>query len=616
MSKFKIEVMALQGLASKAHKVETESSTALASVIIGISSMRNRPRKTFLTALTIILLTFTIISFASFSSSTGVTETYEGNVSGKNRIEIVRPTHMDIAKDTGNAVITAYAKDFHTYQRSSIFYDPRIEQQKLPSREVILNNPANKKIQKVTSMMGIEPDEIKHDKDLSSMFSLLNKKYKYEPVLLSESVSQKLKIRPGQTMTIFGKKYTFAGNFDSLKMQNFAYMDRSKCIPPDFEETLSQMLEGQSTKRIQNQEAVDNFDVSSFVWSSSEMIAVTTFKGTEDIGGMLTSMHLYPKTTDTDIKSIGKKLAELVNASVLVKTTEGAYKYFFTQQIEGTGFSEVIIPLLLGALIIFSSLMGSIVDREREIFTFSALGLAPPDVAALFFAESSVYAVVGGMGGYLFSQVAAMVMYQLSKYGVFQAPEMNFSSLSTVYTILIVMATVILSTVYPALKAGKSANPGIARKWRMPAPQGEKLSFVFPFTVSNVDIGGILNFLKEHFNNHSDATLGSFAASDVKVYAFNEEGESEYGIEANVSLAPFDLGVMQKFKMYSKKSKIEGIDEVIVELTKLNGAPGTWVRSNRKFIDELRNQFLLWRSLPIETVMHYRQQSKEQAKEV
>ena len=41
------------------------------------------------------------------------------------------------------------------------------------------------------------------------------------------------------------------------------------------------------------------------------------------------------------------------------------------------------------------------------------------------------------------------------------------------------------------------------------------------------------------------------------------------------------------------------------ELERLNGAPGTWLRSNRAFIDDLREQFLRWRSLPVATVEHY-----------
>jgi hypothetical protein len=271
--------------------------------------------------------------------------------------------------------------------------------------------------------------------------------------------------------------------------------------------------------------------------------------------------------------------------------------------------SEVIVPLLLGGLIIFSSLLGSITDRSKEIFTYSALGLSPPDVGTLFFAESSVYAIIGGVGGYLLSQVCAALLSLGGEYGLFHPPDMNFSSFASAMTILVVMVTVMLSTIYPALQAGKAANPGVSRKWKMPSPEGNKISFVFPFTVSERDMIGILGFIREYFGNHSDSSLGSFAASDVALFKENQERGENYGIRARISLAPFDLGVSQVFTLRSRPSEIEGIDEVLVDLERLSGTEGAWLRGNRQFISDLRNQFLFWRNLPVETVEHFRSES-------
>lgn len=87
-------------------------------------------------------------------------------------------------------------------------------------------------------------------------------------------------------------------------------------------------------------------------------------------------------------------------------------------------------------------------------------------------------------------------------------------------------------------------------------------------------------------------------------------GGDAIGIEAEVSLAPFDLGIFQKFRMYSSEFEIKGIDEVVVELQRIGGTPSSWYRSNRAFADELRKQFLLWRSLPVQTIEHYRAQTE------
>ena len=52
--------------------------------------------------------------------------------------------------------------------------------------------------------------------------------------------------------------------------------------------------------------------------------------------------------------------------------------------------------------------------------------------------------------------------------------------------------------------ASRSANPGLLRTWRPPPPKDDVYDIVFPFTVSEYDLTGVVSFLKEHFNNFSD----------------------------------------------------------------------------------------------------------------
>ena len=73
-----------------------------------------------------------------------------------------------------------------------------------------------------------------------------------------------------------------------------------------------------------------------------------------------------------------------------------------------------------------------------------------------------------------------------------------------------------------------------------------------------------------------------------------------------VALAPFDLGVSQSFSLRSTPSEIPGIDEVRVIMRRLSGQPRDWARMNKVFLDDLRKQFLIWRSIPRETMEHYR----------
>ena len=55
-------------------------------------------------------------------------------------------------------------------------------------------------------------------------------------------------------------------------------------------------------------------------------------------------------------------------------------------------------------------------------------------------------------------------------------------------------------------------------------------------------------------------------------------------LSADLTLAPFDLGVAEDFNMYSAPSDIEGIDVITVSIFRLDGSKGAWLRGNRRFV--------------------------------
>ena len=608
MSKFKKELRTMQGLSTSAHGVASDSSTALAAVLIGISGMRNRPLKTFLTGLTIVLLTFAIVVFASFSPVVGVKKEYYGKGDGPNRIELHRFTGLALPPMLHQALASLYSRDWSTFAREAFFRAPMTE---VEGSVLIAFNPSNHKWQKLESMAAFDPGEMAHNKVLAAAIPGFGD-YRGEqpPLFLSPRMAKTMELEVGDTVTIGGKVFAFAGSFDAGALDQFEYMDRSLLMPPDFESSQSELMRNAADAAGQSALTKDeSVDTTRFTYCSARSVGITVLGELSELDRpeLLTRLNAIVMYAGegADVAETAERIAAMFTGPVMAKGASGVNQFFFSTSMQASGFSVVIVPLLLGGLIIFNSLLGSIVEREKEIFTYSAMGLSPPSVGALFFAESGVYAILGGMGGYLFSQLVAKLVAAGGEMGWFVPPELNFSSLSSVLTSFVVMAVVMISTIYPAIKAGRSANPGVARKWKMPAPVDGRIDFVFPFTVSANDMGGILAYIGEHFENHGDAAIGSFATTDVALFKADEE--DNLGIRANISLAPFDLGVMQEFKMYARPSEIEGIDEIVVHLNKVSGTEGAWLRGNRVFVNELREQFLLWRSLPVSTVMHYRE---------
>ena len=77
-------------------------------------------------------------------------------------------------------------------------------------------------------------------------------------------------------------------------------------------------------------------------------------------------------------------------------------------------------------------------------------------------------------------------------------------------------------------------------------------------------------------------------------------------IRANVWLAPFDFGIMQKVAVaFCRSVEDTGYLEIRILLERLSGEANAWRRINKAFLHELRKTLLVWRSLDAASKEHY-----------
>ena len=423
-------------------------------------------------------------------------------------------------------------------------------------------------------------------------------------MFLPAVIQRLLDLKVGDPVLIQGVATTFAGTTDGQALQRLRHVDGESVLPVDF---LSESYGGleETTSTDEGEEAFASEVQKNFNHFSSDQVAIVGNGLAKRLGADLHLTTIYPGP-EIEPSQLARDVATLVVMPVWAAGDQGVQRMILTRLTEVAGGLRLVVPLLLGGLIIFGTLLGSIQDREKEIYTFSALGLSPRHVGILFFAEAAVYAVVGGMGGQLLAQVVALVANGMARAGMIDPISINYSSTNSLFAIGVVMLTVLVSALYPALRASKSANPGLQRAWKLPPAEGDDLKMVFPFTVSAYDITGIVSFLGEHFRRHDDAGLGGFAASDVAV---RRDDEGSLQLASTVALAPFDLGVTQRLTLTAVGSEIPGVDEVAVHAERLSGASGDWHRANRVFVKDLRRQFLLWRTLNHDVIEGYRMQT-------
>ena len=596
LRKFEVELKVLQGLTSTVHAADVSRfGTILAAVSMGISTMRRRPLRTALTAITIILLTFTILSFASFGTRTGIMQfflkplpSYAGVLLHRVNWQPLPDVMLDVFEGRWSDRGTVCPR----YWVSPTSSRPR---------GVLLCREDGSAPLALSGVLGLTDVELAARADLRALLgapeSLAGAVY------LTTEAAGRLGVAVGDRVLLGGAPLRVAHLVGAVDLAATVDLDDSPLLPVDFQDV--------SNAQLRRNAAADEQDIHQFEatqnWATllPDSVAIVPEGVARRLGGRLHAIGVYLPDVET-AQAVGEDVARMLQHPVSATLADGVHRLVLGAVVQASHAGDLLFPLLLGGLVVFGTMLGSVSDREREIYSFSALGLAPAHVAGLFFAEAMVYAVIGGLGGYLLAQGTVKILTQLASYGLVQVPEMNYSSANAIVTILVVMGTVLVSAIYPAVRASRSANPGILRTWRMPVPSGDRFDIVFPFTVSQYDFTGIVSFLKEHFDSYTDTGLGVFMARDARI-ARGDGGQ--LAIRADVALAPFDLGVTQAFELRSAASEIDGIDEIRIELVRRSGQPKDWQRLNKVLLNDLRRQFLIWRSLPRETMELYRRRT-------
>ena len=100
-------------------------------------------------------------------------------------------------------------------------------------------------------------------------------------------------------------------------------------------------------------------------------------------------------------------------------------------------------------------------------------------------------------------------------------------------------------------------------------------------------------------------------ASHEECLKSNCEKSSCLVIHAKVWLAPFDLGITQGVDIQFCPS-IEEKDflEIQIRLEREAGEANTWRRINKGFLNQLRKQLLIWRSLEAKDQHYYEEITK------
>jgi ABC-type antimicrobial peptide transport system permease subunit len=605
--KFEEQMQRMKRETSKVYQTDVGRITATGTAFsLGVANMKRRKMRTTLTSITLILLTFTVLSFTSIKSYLKFNQILRPN----------KPVYTGLLlRDRNWSPLQEISLEYTENE----FSDKGIIS---PRSWLILGTLGSKTSIEIkyndksflsTGILGLTPLEkniLPVEKTI--LYGSWFDDEKEDSVLISDKIAKELGIKNTDIgkakIIIYGKEFVVKGIFDSKKLNEIKDLDDERITPVDFstlpEKEITQMKMEKSAQIFTSQ-----IQLKSFTHNEAENTVIMPFKKVIDLKGTLHSIAVKFTGTTENPKSLVEEFITKLAGIVFAGFDNKTFVYSSIGFTSFGGISNILIPILIASLIVLNTMLGSVYERIREIGTYSAVGLAPVHIASLFFAESLVYAILGAVGGYLLGQVILKILLTT---GLLKGLVLNYSSLSAVLATIIIVITVLLSTLYPARKASQMAVPDVTRKWILPEPKGDNWEFEFPFTVSEIEVLGLATFLTEYFNSYQDVSLGNFYTNGAKLnYEKLSSGKNKYTIETTIWLAPFDLGVSQEFKMVFEPLGEYNFFTINLYMKRTSGESTDWKRLNRRFLDGIRKQFLIWRTVSSEVKKDYELQGKK-----
>ncbi|MCD6218897.1 hypothetical protein J7K43_00755, partial [Candidatus Calescamantes bacterium] len=404
--KFEEQMQKMKRERAKVHEADVGRISATAAAFaLGVSNMKRRKVRTWLTSITLILLTFTVLSFTSVKTFMKYNKVLRENkpiyqgIMVRDRswtpFEEVVLKHIK-GEFTGKALVIPRSWLISPVLESSTFIKIRRGEDYVYA----------------SGLVGVTPEE---DKVTGlSKYLITGRWFKNgerNSIILPKSLAKLLKIsredvKAGNVyLWLLGDRVKVIGILDDEAMKELHDLDDERVTPVNFS-----MMGQKELQRVKQEKTVmagmGKTTLESFTHYEYSTIAFLPYDFVMEKGGTLQSIALsFPE--GTDIVREAEKFISRLGLTIFTGVGDKVWVYSSLGLTSYRGMGNLAIPILIAALIVLNTMLGSVYERIREISTYSSVGLAPVHIAALFIAEAAVYAVLGAVAGYLLGQVVA-----------------------------------------------------------------------------------------------------------------------------------------------------------------------------------------------------------------
>jgi hypothetical protein len=618
--RFEEEMILLQRHTS--HKRPSEIShwkAFVAAFFLGVSNLRRRRLRTVLTCLTLIILTFTIMSFTTVKSSRKANKVLFQEQAPYAGLLLKSINWQSLPRQAETALSAHVESDRTTAAR--VWLEGRSMTR--PIQVSLYHQDNTAALQGLIGMESAEPE-------ISGLDTILTSGRWFSPedrysILLEKNTAVRLGLRPEdppRTIYLWGTGFEVIGTFAGSRLDTITDLDGEPLTPVTFPQETSTELSEAEQMSLEWGEDILALQ-SRYQHIAGNQVAIIPAKTLYAMGGSLKSVAIRPNA-DKDIQQLASQLVERFSLPLFAGDKGGVWFFSPSNTLSYSGVPNILIPLILSIFIVLNTMISSVYERKNEIAVYTSVGLAPSHVSFLFIAEAMALAVISVVFGYLLAQISA-ALFSTTSY--WSGITVNYSSLSGVAAMMLIMAVVLISVLYPSRVAAKIAIPDVKQTFQLPPPVDNRIVVILPFFMKYEEHESIGGFLYSYFTGHQDISHGMFSTGPVDIlFACTSVGEIKNMvaqaidpsslhcmlIRARVWLAPFDFGIMQDVDVqFCPVYQSNNYLEIRITLERHSGEIEMWKRINTIFLHDIRKQLLIWRSIDDEGHGSYRKLLQE-----
>jgi LysM repeat protein len=604
-------------------------STLSTAFSLGVSNLKKRPTRTLLTAFTVTVLTFSIVSFVSVSGKdTLFLRPIPLDLKVKSvevsEDEIVPPRYegalfrdfswSGLSADFINAVETEFGSQFTMARRMHYIEVAGGNNAALEGRNQIEIRYKDRS-EIVTALMGYEPIE----RELTGFNQAVSNQSWFREetadsledrfhIIIPDRVAKELGIEASMLVDEQGNRlpdeqlpevlmmsstWRVIGILDADKADRLRDVNAKSLALVDY--LRSAITPSTGTGRLETED-----DLLHMNW---EDLAVVPVAARGAVDGIWNSLALkFPK--DFDFEAFRDELARRMDRAMFAYVDGEVNLMSARKESSVGGLAKVMVPIILCILIVSNTMMGTVDERVGEVQMLGAIGLSPSQISFLLLSESTVFSCIGiifgTFSGLVFAQLVGFFPDTLGQLSF------NFTSLASTFLAMGTGGIVLIATLIPARKAAALAAPSGMEKWELPEPEGEgTIRFELPFTLTRGNAMGMSAFFRRFLINHVDSSSADFITKGASMANNSSDDREGLLIRCHMWLAPYDLDVAQDLNLEIEPSDTEGVYGVTILLHRTSGTQDAWIRTNYGFLNLVRKQFLLWRNLDPELRKRY-----------